>query len=123
MMVVFSLSVLTLFGFYALLAWGLGLIFGQLGVVNVAHGEFAMVGAFTVVALAPLPFVIRVLVAILVAIVLAVLAERYCSRSSMPVDCWPLCWRCGASVSFFGKEPRRSSAPRLDQSQLPSPAV
>ena len=40
--VLFALSVFSTFGFYALLAWGLGLIFGQLHVVNVAHGDMAM---------------------------------------------------------------------------------
>jgi branched-chain amino acid transport system permease protein len=33
-------------GFYALLALGLAVIFGMLGVVNLAHGAFYMLGAF-----------------------------------------------------------------------------
>src|SRR4051812_22490384 len=33
-------------GFYALLALGLAVIFGMLGVVNFAHGAFYMLGAF-----------------------------------------------------------------------------
>lgn len=74
--VLFTLSVVTLFGFYALLAWGLGLIFGQLGVVNVAHGDFAMVGAFTMYALQPVPFFLRLLIAAGVAVVLGLLAEK-----------------------------------------------
>ncbi len=57
--VLFVLSVFTAFGFYALLAWGLGLIFGQLGVVNVAHGDMAMVGAFVMFALPSVPFLPR----------------------------------------------------------------
>ncbi|NED51718.1 branched-chain amino acid ABC transporter permease, partial [Micromonospora aurantiaca] len=32
--------------FYALLALGLAVIFGMLGVVNFAHGAFYMLGAF-----------------------------------------------------------------------------
>ncbi|GLY72724.1 ABC transporter permease subunit [Actinoallomurus iriomotensis] len=32
--------------FYALLALGLAVIFGMLGVVNLAHGAFYMLGAF-----------------------------------------------------------------------------
>jgi branched-subunit amino acid ABC-type transport system permease component len=50
-LVSFVLSVANLFGFYALLALGLGLIFGQLGVVNVAHGDMVMVGAYLVPAM------------------------------------------------------------------------
>jgi branched-subunit amino acid ABC-type transport system permease component len=75
-MVTLLLSVLTLFGFYALLAVGMGLIFGQLGVVNVAHGEFVMVGAFVMYALAPVPFVPRVLLAVLIGLALGVITER-----------------------------------------------
>lgn len=71
-----SLSTLTLFGFYALLAVGMGLIFGQLGVVNVAHGEFVMVGAFTMYAASAIPFVPRLLLAVIVGMVLGILTER-----------------------------------------------
>src|SRR5947199_26415 len=35
--------------FYGLMAVGLGMIFGVLKVVNFAHGEFYMVGAYTYV--------------------------------------------------------------------------
>lgn len=78
--VLFLLTALTLFGFYGLLAWGLGLIFGQLGVVNVAHGDFAMVGAFTMFALPTVPFFLRLLIAVLAAAVLGYLTERYLLR-------------------------------------------
>lgn len=74
-LVSFALSVANLFGFYALLALGLGLIFGQLGVVNVAHGDLVMVGAYVMYALAGVPFVVRVLAAVAVAVVLGLLAE------------------------------------------------
>ena len=69
------LSIGNLFGFYALLALGLGFIFGQLRVVNVAHGDFVMVGAYVMFSLGTLPFVVRVLVAALVAIALGLIAE------------------------------------------------
>lgn len=74
--ILFALTALTLFGFYALLAWGLGLIFGQLGVVNVAHGDFAMIGAVTMFVLQPVPFFPRLLIAAGVAVVLGLLTER-----------------------------------------------
>lgn len=75
-LVALLLSTLTLFGFYALLAVGMGLIFGQLGVVNVAHGEFVMVGAFVMVAFDRVPFLPRLLIAVLIGLVLGIVTER-----------------------------------------------
>jgi branched-subunit amino acid ABC-type transport system permease component len=75
-LVTLLLSIVTLFGFYALLAFGLGIIFGQLGVVNVAHGEFAMVGAFLMYAMAGIPFWPRLLIVVLLGMVLGVVTER-----------------------------------------------
>lgn len=71
-----SLSVISLFGFYALLALSLGIIFGQLGVVNVAHGEFVMVGAFAMYALDSVPFVPRLLIAVVIGGLLGIITER-----------------------------------------------
>ncbi|MGY1642607.1 branched-chain amino acid ABC transporter permease [Geodermatophilus sp. SYSU D00703] len=71
-----ALSVVSLFGFYALLALSLGVIFGQLGVVNVAHGEFVMVGAFTMYALDGVPFLLRVVIAVALGLVLGAVTER-----------------------------------------------
>lgn len=70
------LSVFTLFGFYALLAVGMGLIFGQLGVVNVAHGELVMVGAFVMFALSDVPFLLRLVLAVLIGLGLGLIIER-----------------------------------------------
>ncbi len=72
----FFFSFLTVFGFYAVLAFSLGLIFGQLGVVNVAQGDFAMVGAFVMYTLRPLPFVVGIVAALAAGIVLGLLTER-----------------------------------------------
>lgn len=70
------LSILTLFGFYSLVAFGLGIIFGQLGVVNVAHGEFVMVGAFLMYAMEAVPFWPRLLVVVVLGLALGVITER-----------------------------------------------
>ena len=75
-LVFLALASLSLFGFYALLALSLGMIFGQLGVVNVAHGEFVMVGGFTMYALDAVPFLLRVGIAAALGLVLGVLTER-----------------------------------------------
>lgn len=71
----FVLSVLTLFGFYALLAFGLGLIFGQLNVVNLAYGGFAVIGAYAVYLLDGLPFAAGVLVAVVAGGLIAAVTE------------------------------------------------
>ena len=39
---------LILFSVFVLMALGLAIIFGQMGVINMAHGEFIMAGAYTV---------------------------------------------------------------------------
>src|ERR1700712_5720591 len=38
---------LILFSVFVLMALGLAIIFGQMGVINMAHGEFMILGAYT----------------------------------------------------------------------------
>lgn len=38
---------LSLFSVFLLMALGLAIIFGQMGVINMAHGEFMILGAYT----------------------------------------------------------------------------
>lgn len=40
-------------GFYALFACGLSLLFGVMGIINLAHGDLAVIAAFVAVTLAP----------------------------------------------------------------------
>src|SRR5246127_2862345 len=47
--VVIALTALTSVAFLLVTASGLGIIFGIMRIVNMAHGEFLMLGAFTVV--------------------------------------------------------------------------
>jgi branched-chain amino acid transport system permease protein len=64
---------------YALMGIGLSLIFGILGVVNFAHGEFFMLGTYAmyyVSAVLGLPFLAGVAVAALMLFVVGVLVER-----------------------------------------------
>jgi branched-chain amino acid transport system permease protein len=64
---------------YALMGIGLSLIFGILGVVNFAHGEFFMLGTYVmyfVAAALGLPFVAGVAAAAIVLFVVGVLVER-----------------------------------------------
>lgn len=63
-----------------LIAVSLGLIFGQLGIINLAQGDFVMVGAYIMYALRGQPFIVGVLVALVLGIVLAVFLERTVMR-------------------------------------------
>ncbi len=47
-------SGLSLFSVLLLMALGLAIIFGQMGVINMAHGEFMIIGAYTTVMLSQL---------------------------------------------------------------------
>ena len=70
-------------GFFALAAVGLVLIFGVMGVVNFAHGELVMVGAYTVWFLHAqhqIPFLITVGIAIVLVTVIGLIMERLLFR-------------------------------------------
>ena len=69
--------------FFALTAVGLVLIFGVMGIVNFAHGEFFMVGAYTVwifYSKMGWPFFIAVLAALVVVTLIGLLMERFLFR-------------------------------------------
>ena len=70
-------------GFFALFAVGLVLIFGVMGVVNFAHGELVMMGAFTIWLLHAqygLGYIPSIMVAILLVTVIGLLMERLLFR-------------------------------------------
>jgi branched-chain amino acid transport system permease protein len=74
---------LILSAFYALMAVGLCLVYGIMKTANFAHGEFFMLGAYTVWLLYALnnwPFWVTVIVAIIGVGLLGVLAERVIFR-------------------------------------------
>lgn len=77
---------LSLFSVYLLMALGLAIIFGQMGVINMAHGEFMILGAYvtylcsiTVQAFAPaligVYFFIAIILAFMVTALLGALVE------------------------------------------------
>ncbi len=70
-------------GFFALFAVGLVLIFGVMGVVNFAHGELVMVGAYTIWFLHAqhgLAFIPVILIAIMLVTIIGLLMERFLFR-------------------------------------------
>lgn len=71
--------------FYALIAVGLSLVFGVMHIVNFAHGEFYMLGAYTVWVLyakAGWPFFAAVAAAIVLVGLLGLLVERFIFRKA-----------------------------------------
>ena len=78
-------------GIYALMGIGLTLIFGVMNVVNFAHGEFYMLGAFvvyTVFTLAGVPYLLALIAAAIVVGLMGVFVERFLLRPirHQPVD-------------------------------------
>lgn len=71
-----ALSSVTQFGLYSLLALSLSFVFGVSGIVNLAVGDFAAVGAYAMIATADLPFAARVIATVVVAAPLLYLLER-----------------------------------------------
>ena len=70
-------------GFFALFAVGLVLIFGVMGVVNFAHGELVMVGAFTIWLLHSqygLAYIPAIMAAIVLVTLIGLLMERFLFR-------------------------------------------
>jgi branched-chain amino acid transport system permease protein len=74
------LDALSAGGLYALIALGIGLIFGIMRLVNFAHGDLVMVGGYTMFLLTAQPDALTAVVALAVVIVLALAVERVAFR-------------------------------------------
>ena len=71
---------LTLGSSYALYSLGIALIFGIIGLINFAHGELIMVGAFTIVLIGHPVWPVIVLATIGISVVIALAMERVAFR-------------------------------------------
>jgi branched-chain amino acid transport system permease protein len=80
------IDALALGSLYALFALGVALIFGIMRLVNFAHGELIMVGAYALVLTTDSPFVVKVGLAIAVSIVVALAMERAAMRPVRDAD-------------------------------------
>ncbi|NLD55122.1 MAG: branched-chain amino acid ABC transporter permease [Burkholderiaceae bacterium] len=83
----------------ALVVLGLGIVFGMLGIMNMAHGEFVMLGAYSAVAVqqAGLPLPLALPLAILVCATVGWVTERLLIRplSDRPFDTLLATWGLG----------------------------
>ena len=99
----------------AVVVLGLAVVFGLLGVMNLAHGEFVMIGAYCAffVQTQNLPFIAAVPVALLVCIVLGLAVERILVRPlyARPFDTllatWGLSMLCGRRRGVYGRDSKR----------------
>lgn len=86
-----AVSLLTSVAVLLLLSMGLAVIFGMRGIINLAHGEFVMVGAYAAVRLtqAHVPFACSVVLAGALVGALGALVERLLVRRlyERPIDC------------------------------------
>ncbi len=76
----FLVDAVTAGSYYALFALGIALIFGIMQLVNFAHGELIMVGAYTLYLTAGLPWPVSILIAIAVSVITGLLMERLAFR-------------------------------------------
>lgn len=74
------IDALTLGSLFALYALGIGLIFGIMGLINFAHGELIMVGAYGLLLLGHPPWPLLLLGTIAVSVVFAIAMERTAFR-------------------------------------------
>jgi urea transport system permease protein len=95
---------ISLFSVFVLMALGLAIIFGQMGVINMAHGEFLTIGAYSTVMMSKLAehfpaitnfyFFFAVIVAFLVAFIIGYLVELVIIRHlyKRPLDTLLATW-------------------------------
>lgn len=95
---------ISLFSVFVLMALGLAIIFGQMGVINMAHGEFLTIGAYSTVMMSKLAekfpvflntyFFLAVILAFLVAFFIGYLVEFFIIRHlyKRPLDTLLATW-------------------------------
>jgi len=67
-------------GIYALAALGIGVIFGIMGLLNFAHGNFIMVGAYFIFLMSGRPIFIVIAMTVVAVILLALSTDRFVFR-------------------------------------------
>mgnify|MGYP002655249697 FL=1 len=114
-------SGLSLFSVLLLMALGLAIIFGQMGVINMAHGEFMTVGAYTTVFLSKMAvefdivnsyFIFAIIAAFILAFFIGYFVEYALIRHlyKRPLDTLLATWGLSLVLSLIHiSEPTRRS--------------
>ena len=107
--------------YYGLMAVGLNIIFGILGVVNFAHGQFFIYGAIIVylASLVGVPYLIGVILAAILVATLGVIVEKTAVHSLLEKKWWlPIISTLAvfiilsnSAIVFFGASPKAISSP------------
>jgi urea ABC transporter, permease protein UrtB len=114
------LQFLDAFAFLVLAAVGLVVIFGMMGIINLAHGEFILVGAYstTLAAVAGVPLPVAILAGALVTAVFGVILERSVLRRfyDRPLDSMVATWAISLMMVqgtriFFGNSIVQADTP------------
>lgn len=135
-------SGLSLFSVLLLMALGLAIIFGQMGVINMAHGEFMTIGAYTIYyfskvtekhfpGLMPYYFVIAIVAAFAIAFIIGYLVEFLLIRHlyKRPLDTLLATWGLSLIMqqifrSLFGAREVSATLPDwLMGSWKPTPTI
>jgi branched-chain amino acid transport system permease protein len=82
----YLIDALALGSLYALFALGLALVFGVMDLVNFAHGELIMIGAYVAVLTAGLPWPVMIATTIVAVAIAGVLMERFAFRPLRGAD-------------------------------------
>lgn len=80
------IDALALGSLYALIALGVTLVYTVMGMMNFAHGEFIMLSAYALYALAGLPFGVALAGALVTGVLIALAAERVAFRPVRKAD-------------------------------------
>lgn len=113
-----TINGLTLGSIYVLIALGLTILYGILGVVNWAHGEFYMLGAFVGLMISTTlnaPFVLVLLLSMLIMAVFGIVTEqfvfkplKYAPQMNMIIATLGISiFLLNSAVLFWGPDPRR----------------
>lgn len=79
-------NALSLGGLFALIALGVTIVFTVMGMMNFAHGELIMLGAYAMFAVAGAPFAVAIVAALVASALLAILLERLAFRPIRSAD-------------------------------------
>ncbi|MGE0238136.1 MAG: branched-chain amino acid ABC transporter permease [Parvibaculaceae bacterium] len=79
-LVQFLIDAISVGGLYALVALGIGLIFGVVGLVNFAHGDYVMIGTYCILLMAGFHVPVAIAVTMLAVAVVAVSSDLFVFR-------------------------------------------